>query len=211
MRVTGSESWTITVSQWEHHLEWALWIRAAERIDVPAGGKVPGPLVIDRVPDPSVDDSSPLADGWRYWWETLLCAPELRPPITPRQIEEIQAFGAPDFDVLFDFPALQRVVRSRWEEANAWQSPRTRAGVEAFTAAHRSRRGPDQHGDGAVVRAVEQEIGRKAKPFSLKLIVLPVRDDEIRAVGDHTFLVSEDVYQSEAYNTWLYGVVRALA
>ncbi|WP_214102667.1 hypothetical protein [Acrocarpospora catenulata] len=38
---------------------------------------------------------------------------------------------------------------------------------------------------------VENELGREARPFSLELIVLPVQDDEIRAIHPHRYLVPE--------------------
>lgn len=211
MKLAGSESWTIAVDQWDQKLDLALWIRAAERIEVAAGDRVPGPLDIDPVPEPTVADGASLAEGWRFWWAALLDIPELQPPLTPELIRVLQRNGPPDFDVLADFTALQQVVRSRCREADVWHSARKRAGVEAFTAAHRAENRPGPGEEGAVVRAVEQEIGRTAAPFHLKLIFLPVQDDEIRAVDDHKFLIPDRLRGSELYERWLFGVVRALA
>jgi len=61
------------------------------------------------------------------------------------------------------------------------------------------------------VRAVEAESGHKAAPFSVRIIVLPVHDQQVRSVGHSVFLVPESVHSSSAYDDWLHGVVRALA
>lgn len=211
MKFAGSESWTISVDQWDQKLDLALWIRAAERIDVPAGGLFPGPLDLDPVPGPTVADGASLAEGWRFWWTALLDTPKPRPPFPPEQMEVLRRNSPPDFDVLADFPALQRVVRSRWQEANGWHSARKRAGFEAFMSARQNTNGPGPQGEGTVVQAVEEELGHKAAPFQLKLIFLPVRDDEIRAVTDHKFLIPDRLHESELYESWLYRTVRAMA
>jgi hypothetical protein len=56
--------------------------RGAERIDVPAGGVVPGPAEIDPLPDRSAvpADAGELAAGWLAWWQALACQLPLREP-----------------------------------------------------------------------------------------------------------------------------------
>ena len=61
------------------------------------------------------------------------------------------------------------------------------------------------------MRAVEAEIGHKAAPFSVRIIVLPVHDRQIRSVGHSVFLVPESVYVSSAYDDWLRDLIRTLA
>lgn len=195
MRTAGTASWSISIDQWDHHLEWALWFRAAERIDVPTGGLVTGPPDVDPLPEQSVISGDELAEGWLWWWRTLLAQPSFA------------GFGPPDFAGLANYPALRHVVTARWSEANAWHSARKRAGIEAFRDAHGLRPGRE----GAVVRAVEVEIGHKAAPFALRIIVLPVRDEQIRSAGQSAFLVPERVYANSAYDDWLRKLVRALA
>lgn len=46
--------WQIRVEQGEEATDFALWLRAAERIEVPAGGIVPGPLDITPPPRPRI-------------------------------------------------------------------------------------------------------------------------------------------------------------
>lgn len=214
MEYAGTKSWRISVSEWDFHLEWALWVRAAERIEVPVGGVVTGPLDIDPLPEPSVPSGAPLAEGWLYWWHAVVSRPEASPPFTPDDLAELGRFGPPGFGGLDAYPDLQRVMVARWEEANSWHSARKLAGVEAFRSAF-VRQDQDQgrgpRAEGVVVRSVEAEVGHKAAPFNLKIVVVPVLDEEIRSVGDGTFLVPERVRGTDAYTTWLRALVRALA
>jgi hypothetical protein len=198
VRSAGTASWSIQVNEWDFQLEWALWVRAAERIELRAEGLVTGPPDVEPLPEPSVISDDKLAEGWLWWWRTLLAEP---PDLGARA-----GFHPPDFAGLAGHPALRRVVGARWSEAHAWHSARKRAGVEALRTAHRM---PDR--EGAAVRAVEAEIGRKAEPFSLRIIVLPVQDERIRAAGESRFLVPERVRASDAYESWLRDVVRAHA
>jgi hypothetical protein len=199
MRSAGTASWSISVDQWDQLLECALWIRAAERIEVPAGGLVTGPPDVDPAPEPSLPSGDELVEGWLWWWRTLLTR-----TATP-DLAELSRCGPPDFEGLAGHPALREVVGARWGEAQSWYSARKQAGVRAFLAAHSRAR------EGVVVRAVETELGHDAEPFSVRIVVLPVRDEEIRSAGHATFLVPERVHATGAYDDWLHALVRALA
>lgn len=207
MRSAGSASWSIGIDRWDHQLEWALWFRAAERIEVPAEELVTGPPDVDPVPEPSLPSGGELVDGWLWWWRALLARSSLTGPPQPPDMDELNRFSPPDFAGLAGYPALRRVVSTRWGEANAWHSARKRAGLAAFRAARAQELGRE----GAVVRAVEAEIGRKAAPFSLRIIVLPVLERQIRSAGTSTYLVPELVHASGAYDEWLRELVRTLA
>jgi hypothetical protein len=202
MRFAGAESWSLTIDQWNELLECALWFRAAERIEVPVGGLVTGPADVDPVPEPSLASGEGLVEGWLWWWRSAL-AMSTGPP----ESAELTRFSPPDFDGLVGYPVLRDVVSARWTEAQAWQSARKRAAIDAFLAAHG--RGPGR--EGAIVATVEAEIGHRAVPFSARIIVLPVHDHQIRSVGQYTFLVPERVHASSTYDDWLRGLVRALA
>src|SRR2546423_13812161 len=87
MRLGDGPSWQISTDRWNQAFDWALWMRAAERIDAPVGGMVPGPLDIDPLPEPSTSPDpglgpSPgvdLVDGWLGWWHGLATMPRWRP------------------------------------------------------------------------------------------------------------------------------------
>lgn len=210
MKFAGTASWQIRVDEWGSRLGCALWIRAAERIEVPVGGVVTGPPDVDPLPEPSVSSGAALAEGWLFWWRALLSQPELTAPFTPDDIAELERFGPPGFSGLAAYPQLQRIAAARWEEANAWDTARKRAGIAAFRSAVASR-GPGAGTEGAVVRSVEAEVGHKAAPFQLRIIVVPVLDEEIRSMGGGAFLVPERVRGTDVYDRWLRAIVRALA
>jgi hypothetical protein len=164
---------------------------------------VPGPLLIDPLPTPSPDlDLATLSEQWLSWWQVLCGLPEWLPdeggpPPT-------FAHGGPNFDGLVSQPLLREVLRSRWLEACYWHSERKHADLRdrAF------RRGPRAS---AVVAEVERAIGRTAKPFVLTIDVLPVDDQEIRAINDARFLVSEGVRDGAGWGDVLRGLVEPLA
>jgi hypothetical protein len=109
--VAGTRSWRISEDRWSEAFDVALWFRAAERIDVPAGGLVPGPADIDALPDRSSApaDASGLAAGWLAWWQALAGASPLREPIDPSRLPSAMVFtGPPDFAGLAGWPVLQR-------------------------------------------------------------------------------------------------------
>jgi hypothetical protein len=212
VRYAGSQSWLVRVSEWEQQLEWALWMRAAERIPVPAGGDVPGPLDIDPLPEPASPNGEALVEGWLYWWRAALSL-QLRSGQRVRdRAGDVELVGEgpvapPDFGALDPYPELQRVVVARWPEMARWQGSRKTAGMMEL---HRAS-GQGRHRTGDVVRAVEAEVGHRAAPFELNLVFLPVAEDEIRGIGGRTFLVPERLRDTPVYEVWLHQVVRALA
>lgn len=203
MRHTGQESWQIRENRWIQHFECALWIRAAERIDAPAGGIVPGPLVIDPLPEPSPGlDLATLAEQWLSWWQVLCDLPEWKPD--EGGPPPMFAHSGPDFDGLASQPLLREVLRSRSLEALRWHCERWHAAIHKRPFM----RGPRAS---AVVAEVERAIGHTASPFVLTVDVLPVADQEIRPINDARFLVPEDVRDGANWPDVLRGLVEPLA
>jgi hypothetical protein len=219
MRLAGSRSWQIRVDQWSQRYEIPLWVRAAERIES-AGALVPGPLDIDPVPAPSPGDAeSPgdaarraaeLTEGWAAWWEAAL---HWEPPdpvvlrlrglageLDGSDVRPLDlSFMPPDFDGLRPWPALHGIATRRWLEAHEWNNGRKRAGVDAFV--------PTRPDNGRVVREVEAALGRKVRPFVLELMVIPVRDDEVRRVREGRYLVPERLYGGPGWSDVLQRLV----
>jgi hypothetical protein len=77
---------------------------------------------------------------------------------------------------------------ARWLEAHEWHSARKRSGVDGLL--------PLRPDNTRVVADVERSLGRNVRPFVLELIVLPVRDEEIRRVR---YLVPERVYDGPGW------------
>ncbi|KAA2261728.1 hypothetical protein F0L68_15910 [Solihabitans fulvus] len=205
MHRAGSASWQIGINRWSHAFDVALWFRAVERIEVPAGGIVPGPLDIGAVPEPSPDAGDPaeLVPSWLGWWRALAEAPRRTPPFNPERRQGEAAFIPPDFTGLAEWPRLRQLVAGRWEDAYQWHTARKRAA-----------RGPAGRGDdrtGQVVADIERELGRKALPFSLDLVVLPVVDDEVRRLGGDRYLVPEAIADGPSWPSALRALVTPIA
>ena len=201
MRLTGPPSWRISEDRWPEAFDMALWFRAAERIDVPPGGVVPGAPDVEPLPDPSTDppDAAELAAGWLAWWHALIGLPPPSPPSDPARPPALLAFDPPDFPALAAWPALRRAVTRRWRQAYDWHNARMKAGLEA--GLHRDAR------TGQVVAELERELGRKARPFSLDFVLLPVRDEQVRLAGTGRYLVPERVYDSPRWPEVLRGLL----
>ncbi len=203
MQLAGQKSWQIREDRWIQHFDLALWIRAAERIDAPAGGLVPGPLVIDALPTQSTGLSrATLAEEWVSWWWTLCSLPEWSPG--DGGPPPAFAYGGPEFTGLSDQPLLRDVLRHRWPEAHEWHSARKAAGVRELVRG----RGPVAP---TVVAEVERAIGRRAKPFVLSIDILPVDDTDVRAISASRFLVPEGVRDGADWPSVLRGLVEPLA
>jgi hypothetical protein len=201
MRLAGSSSWRISEDRWPEELDVSLWLRAAERIDVAPGGVVPGEPDVEPLPDPSTDpsDAAELAAGWLAWWHSLLGLPSPSPPPGSAYPPVLPECVPPDFLGLAAWPALRQTITRRWIQAHDWHNARMEAGLEA--GLHRDAR------DGQVVAGRERELGRKARPFSLDLVLLPVRDDQIRPAGPDRYLVPERVYDGPRWPGLLRGLL----
>jgi hypothetical protein len=201
VRRAGSASWCISEDRWPESFDVALWFRAAERIDVAAGGVVPGEPDVEPRPDPGTDpaDAAELAAGWLAWWQGLIGLPPRSLPVDQDRRTAWLAFSPPDYAGLAAWPALRRAVTGRWRQAHDWHAARKRAGLAA-----------GQHLDprtGQVVAALERELGRGARPFSLKLVVLPVRDEQVRPAGADRYLVPERLYDGPGWPGLLRGLL----
>ena len=133
MQLPGSPSWSIQVNPWPESFDVALWFRTAERIEVAPGGEVPGPPEVEPRPDPSTGPSAgaELAVGWLAWWHALTALPPVSPPFGHADRAPQLAFSPPGFSGLARWPVLQRVVVTRWPEAQAWHMARKEAWVRA--------------------------------------------------------------------------------
>ncbi|MGH3294919.1 MAG: hypothetical protein ACRDP7_24285, partial [Trebonia sp.] len=108
----------------------------------------------------------------------------LREPLDPSRLPSAMVFTGPqDFTGLGGWPALQRVVAARWQEATDWHRRRKIAALAAGP--------PHDLRTVHAVRDLERELGRRVKPFDLDFALLPVRDDQIRQPRPGRYLVPE--------------------
>jgi hypothetical protein len=197
-QLRAAPSWRINVDQWNTEYDRMLWVRAAERIDVPAGGVVPGPLDIEPLPPPSARrdprDGPEFAAGWLAWWQSIVAMRQWD-PTRPPPLPPAFALGPPHFGGLAQWDGLRTAVVRRWQEADAWSRTRAEAGYAQLLPMV------------DLSRLVKESLGRSVGPFTLELIVLPVLDDEIRQVGETRYLVPERVYESPGFVSWLRPLV----
>lgn len=184
VRVAGRQSWSLRVGD-DEQMETALWVRLVERVDGPAGGTVPGSLLVADPPAPSTETD--LTASWHTWWDSLVAAVGARPAL--------------DDPVLAGLPELLGVVE-RWRPAVArWRGSRGRGA-------------PAPHGmlEVDLINAVQASFGEAAVPFHLTVVVLPVDDDDIRPLGADRYLVPERFYLDPGrWRAWLELVATALS
>jgi hypothetical protein len=166
-------------------METALWVRSVERIHVPAGGIVPGALLVEDLPASSTETD--LSAPWHTWWNSLIAAVGARPAL--------------DDPVLTGLPELLDVVE-RWRPAVArWRSSRPRPA-------------PAPHGllEVDLINEVQASFGGAAAPFELTVVVLPVDDDDVRPLGAGRYLVPERFYLDPGrWRAWLEPVATELS
>ena len=193
MRLNNFDSWRMSLDPAPSMITCALWIRAAERLQIPEDPLVPGPLDIDRPPPPISISDETIAEQWLGWWYSLVAPRQGRHRLASPGLEP--AAETPDPLGLAPYPILAAVVTMRWPQAQEWQSARKHRAI--------MRQSPPSLNPNLVVRDVERRLGRQVRPFSLEFLLLPVRDNVIRKVDDERYLVPEDVYDSPTWTTWL--------
>lgn len=199
MRYAGQPSWQIRERRQNQNFELALWARAAERLDVPARGVVPGPLLIDPLPDPTPGlDTVALAHQWSAWWLTLCNLPPWSPDSggPPPQITH----SGPDFVALTGLPSLRELMVRRWPEVFRWRTERGRAGTHEGQPNVRT-----------LIAEIEQRLGRPVRPFDVSIEVLAVDDQEVRQVSEATFVVPEHIRDGAGWSDVLRGLIEPFA
>jgi len=174
----------------------ALYVRAAAGL---------APLV--EPPVPPLDDHvtasvSPgldleaVAAQWASWWDALVDGEQSLSELTP-----------PGFTGLSGSPQLRDLVAELFTPAVRWTERRRAVFLDELR-----RVGHLPHGsEGDVVRAAESRAGRRARPFSLRITVLPVAGAWSAQRDAHHLLVSEKLRaDDEAYRPVLEPVVDAL-
>lgn len=198
MRYAGMPNWLMWI-QTPHGLLAGLFVRDAAGLQPRTAFELP-PLV------PAVElraDLAPLAvaeasEQWARWWEREL----------GRDDAQGRGFCAPDAR-FGDGPALVALLDACHDEAMRWSSDRK--GEESEATAEAMRR-EDPGPEGALVSAVEREIGRKARPFELEVTVLPVAGKGAWRVAPGHVVVSRALRaDTAAYGEWLTQVIRELA
>jgi hypothetical protein len=169
MKLAGSPSWQMTVEDRSQALDIALFVRAAAGFDPPLDPPVP-PLAAPISASVELDRELIAAAGpqWAGWWTSLLHGRQNLFHMVP-----------PDFSGLTATPQLQALVALLFPDAARWSNDRKAA-----------RPIPPVGIEGDIVREAEREGRRRAAPFRLRVVELPVRGRWSARLSEDHLLVS---------------------
>ena len=142
----------------------ALHLRDAGRLDVPESAEVPAfPRVVPEVPQlrsagTGVAGRAAAGRQWARWWaDSFPGGPQALTSILP-----------PRFPGLRGMPELRGLAELDLDDAIAWCARARRREAEVLAAA------PSALFETNLLTEVERELGRRIRPFSLPVVVLPV-------------------------------------
>ena len=207
MYVAGRAHWKITLDD-PKVLRVALYIREIGALTPPTNPEIPllepgtdvwpvwaRPRSVERPLTLSREERGSASIGWVRWWNHLL------------------AVGATAWGELTDprltpftaTPELRRLLSHHLADAMEW----------ATATADDPRFWRDLRAPGARLRSLvdgmEQERGRMARPFSLRVTTIPVAGKRVWRLGDDHLLVTHTLlHDDEIMVDWLRSVVRDL-
>lgn len=180
MRLAGSQSWEI---RWgvEYAVGIALYLRDVLALSVTGEPDLPllSPSVPVRVPRGL--DRVTIAEEWPGWWDDALAFARTDYG-DPRTRFASAPYGL-DTPALLTRPAIRAAVEVFTPEASRYFDDRKgdeirRVSEGIHTAPH------------AIVRDLEQRLGRQARPFSLVVTEVPVAGDVWHRLTDEHVLAS---------------------
>ena len=219
MHLARTRSWVITTDV-PLMLLFALYVRDASGLRPQLEPAIPElePAVLGPVGAPPVDPA--VSKQWDEWLQQLLGGGGFWPEhIDSRDLARVgrdpdiaklyywpEQFAIPDFPGLAGSPELRSLVGSLHGAAFDWGSARK----YEFDAVEKSRSLVGL--ESGIVKAIERDLGRSARPFRLDLRLLPVAGNYVWRSSEDRALMSFGMYRDRAaYERWLTGVVRELA
>jgi hypothetical protein len=228
MRKGTGQSWRVAIDSPEG-LHLLLFVRDSLWLDS-AGPDLPGPVAWD-VPDLSAQldpaERAAARRAWPDWWRTSLAS-----YLGYRDTAVDRERGIGVMRWLVEGPghgtappeSLQAATRAALEPFRQWWCPpwvgelppvrgpgpggRLPPGVQGDLAALTLR----AHTEQDVVRRLEAELGRRAKPFDFVLQVIGVAGPPVLAQDAQRAAVSSELVRAGAgYADWLYRTLRPLA
>lgn len=182
----------------------ALYLRDAAGL-VPTGdpslpalapSAVPGWLRRDQL---GAERFDVLRGEWNDWWHRLT---------TPSDGPRLWELEPPDFPAFAGSPELRALIVDRFDPARAWAG----GCHEAFGDAAVDRIHRGEHDINSIVVACERQLGRKAEPFHLDLLVLPLASRGIWIIGPNRLVVSTSLRDdSGAFREAMAPFIHALA
>jgi hypothetical protein len=219
MQLAGTTSWRMATDE-PQSLLMALYVRDASGLSPQVDPDIPSlePGVPFREKPSPVDRVA--SAQWGDWWQQLLDGGGFWPDHkSPPDVSRLRAdpelqrifywpsrYLPPDFVGLSGTPELQALVRRHYEAARVWSDARKHEFVALSTARQRVSL------ESEVVRTVERDLGRAARPFAFDLRVLPVASVRAWHLSPDRALVTRALFRDRAaYGKWLRPIVLELA
>jgi len=211
VREAGQTSWRIGIDE-PQPLVIGLFVR-----DV-AGLKsrhVWLPHAVPATPRANGEGSEDAARQWDLWWDRAL---QFDWTMDGQSQERLAAlwWTPPDFDSLRSTPALQAVVARHFSDAVAWSRDRKLEHVELMIGTpdprpfHRGRSGRGLV-ETRLVADLERNLGRRARPFQLRITEIPVAGKELWQLDPHHVLLTAELLRdSDEYRRHITPVLQAL-
>ena len=200
----GAESWQAGVDDNPRLIHMALYVRDACDLDVLGDPSIPPRLlgeVVDHASELTPEVHQSAGEQWFSWWQAIIAlkgAQQLGTLQLPdNEIERLEALTAvheslldwPELDVLVDQQALREAVRVSYEDANRWQSERSRGTV-------RSRRMLDKFHQVAfrpIAESLVARLGVQPGRLRVGVLVLGVEGEWSSLVAPGVLLCSESI------------------
>ncbi|WP_432485829.1 hypothetical protein, partial [Kineococcus esterisolvens] len=228
VRFATTMSWQIREGL-DQHLAMALYVRDAAGLqryvvtepDVGAlAPAVPAPAGSGHHLTPDEDDVgadvgadvdlSQAVREWPIWWARALHqVPLTQPPTTPEELREAAPPAPPDWHGLQDLPAMRTLAERHHHDIRHWLREIKHNEIERC----RGRRGSsDPLHLTHFVNAYAQRLGRRVRPFTLHLRLLPLQQPAGWVLDEQQVLLSTALREdADALERLLEPVVSALA
>lgn len=161
------------------------------------------------------EGSAEAAHQWDLWWDRSLSNNWNVPDQSQEQLAAMWWFP-PDFESLQSAPALQEIVARHFDNARQWGRDRKQEHIELMIGTpdprpfHRGQKGRGLI-ETRLVADLERNLGRRARPFQLRITEIPVAGRELWRLDPHHVLVTAELLRdSDEYRRRITPVLQAL-
>jgi hypothetical protein len=193
VREAGRTSWCIGIDE-PQPLVIGLFVRDVAGL---TSRHVWLPHSVPAIPRANGEGPEDAARQWDLWWDRALLSDWTMEGQSQEQLGALW-WTPPDFDSLRSTPALQAVVARHFSDAVAWSGDRKREHVDLMIGTpdprpfHRGRSGRGLV-ETRLVADLERNLGRRARPFQLRITEIPVDGKELWQLDPHHVLLTAEL------------------